>query len=97
MKYNYTKNVLTLIESSLAGRGDLNGTLREVRGRVSVNDCEALRRCDWSLRFEWAVHKALYGLGIERERTLSADLNYPQGWAVRWAYNIFGCAIYLFI
>jgi hypothetical protein len=44
-----------------------------------------------SLRKEWAAHNLAYALGIKRDKTRDADLDYPQKWYVRFIYGIVGC------
>ena len=60
-------------------------------------DCEVWKRSRWSLKFELATHNALYALGIARERTKDADLDVPQSWYVRVAYNVVGAVVWVFI
>ena len=71
----------------------------DVLGRIrqSHPDCEVWRRSRWSLKAEWAVHNALYGLGIARERTKDVDLNHPLPWYVEGAYIVFGTIVWVFI
>ena len=47
-------------------------------------------RCNLSLMNEWAVHNLLYYFSIEKSRTGSVDLDYPQKWYNLVIYNIFG-------
>ena len=49
-----------------------------------------LHRTDCSLVSEWVAHNRLYKLGIERERTRSVDLDWPQSLKYRIAYAILG-------
>ena len=60
-------------------------------------DCEVWKRSSWSLKAEWAVHNALYGLGIARHRTKDVDLNHPLPWYVEGAYIVFGAVVWVFI
>ena len=64
---------------------------------VQYPNCEVWNRSRRSLKAEWAVHNALYAIGIKRERTGSVDLNYPLPWYVGAAYYIGGAIVWLFI
>ena len=50
-----------------------------------------------SLELEWAVHNALYALGIYKSRTSHTDLNWPQGWIFRVGYALIGTVVWPFI
>ena len=50
-----------------------------------------------SLEREWAVHNALYSLGIFKSRTASIDLNWPQGRIFRLGYALLGTLVWPFI
>ena len=52
-------------------------------------------RSNYSLSCEWAVHNALYKLGLFRSRTKDVDLNYPC--RLEWLYIVLGCIIYPFV
>ena len=52
-------------------------------------------RSNYSLSCEWAVHNALYKLGLFRSHTKDVDLNYPC--RLEWLYIIFGSIIYPFV
>ena len=51
-------------------------------------------RSNYSLSCEWAVHNALYKLGLFRSNTKDVDLNYPC--RIEWLYILFGSFIYPF-
>lgn len=50
-----------------------------------------------SLKREWAAHNAFHALGIARKQTAHADLNWPQPWLIRIAYDLIGRAVWPFI
>ena len=50
-----------------------------------------------SLKREWAAHNAFHALGIFRKQTAHADLNWPQSWLIRVAYDLIGRAVWPFI
>ena len=52
-------------------------------------------RSNYSLSCEWAVHNALYRLGLFRSRTKDVDLNYPC--RLEWLYIVLGSIIYPFV
>ena len=51
-------------------------------------------RSNYSLSCEWAVHNALYKLGLFRSRTKDVDMEYPC--RLEWLYIILGSFIYPF-
>lgn len=60
-------------------------------------DCEVWKRSRWSLKAEWAVHSALYGLGIARGRTADVDLNAHLKWYMSALYWVLGALVWPFI
>lgn len=52
-------------------------------------------RSNYSLSCEWAVHNALYKLGLFRSRTKDVDMEYPC--RLEWLYIILGSIIYSFV
>ena len=52
-------------------------------------------RSNYSLSREWAVHNALYKLGLFRSHTKDVDLNYPC--RLEWFYIVLGSIIYPFV
>ena len=52
-------------------------------------------RSNYSLACEWALHNALYKLGLFRSHTKDVDLNYPC--RLEWLYIVLGCIIYPFV
>lgn len=55
------------------------------------------KRSLFSLKMEWATHKALYKLGIQRTRTKDADLDWPQPLSYRISYVVLGLIFWPFI
>ena len=51
-------------------------------------------RSNYSLSCEWAVHNALYKLGLFRSRTKDVDMEYPC--RIEWLYILLGSFIYPF-
>lgn len=58
-------------------------------------DSEVWRRSEFSLEMEWACHNFLYWLGIDRERTMSVDFEYPC--RLEWLYKLGGILVWLFV
>lgn len=54
-------------------------------------------RSIFSLKMEWATHKALYLLGIQKQRTGTVDLDAPQPLTYRIAYTLIGLFVWPFI
>ena len=52
-------------------------------------------RSNYSLSCEWAVHNALYKLGLFRSRTKYVDMEYPC--RLEWLYIVLGSIIYPFV
>ena len=52
-------------------------------------------RSNYSLSCEWAVHNALYRLGLFRSHTKDVDLNYRC--RLEWLYIVLGSIIYPFV
>lgn len=65
--------------------------------QIQYPHCEVWQRKRWSLKAEWSVRVFLYNLGIAREHTKDVDLNVPQPWYVRVAYNVIGAIVWPFI
>lgn len=55
------------------------------------------KRSLFSLKMEWAVHKALFKLGIQKERTRTVDLDWPQPLSYRILYGVLGLLFWPFI
>ena len=82
------------IENGYVVRGrDFGFVLNCIRAN-EPNEVTA-NRSNYSLSCEWAVHNALYKLGLFRSRTKDVDLNYPC--RLELLYIILGCIIYPFV
>ena len=60
-------------------------------------DSQVWNRSIESLKREWAAHNAFHAMGIARKQTAHADLNWPQPWLIRIAYDLIGRAVWPFI
>ena len=67
-----------------------------VLNRIRENEPNEVtaNRSNYSLSCEWAVHNALYKLGLFRSHTKDVDLNYPC--RLEWLYIVLGSIIYPF-
>ena len=65
-----------------------------IRRECKPNEVTA-NRSNYSLSCEWAVHNALYNLGLFRSRTKDVDMEYPC--RKEWLYIILGSIIYPFV
>ena len=82
------------IENGYLVRGrDFGFVLNRIR-EDNPNEVTA-NRSNYSLSCEWAVHNALYKLGLFRSHTKDVDLNYPC--RLEWLYIVLGCIIYPFV
>ena len=82
------------IENGYLARGREFGFVLNCIRENEPNEVTA-NRSNYSLFCEWAVHNALYKLGLFRSRTKDVDLNYPC--RIEWLYIVLGCIIYPFV
>lgn len=73
---------------------DFGFVLNCIRRECEPNEVTA-NRSNYSLSCEWAVHNALYKLGLFRSHTKDVDLNYPC--KSEWFYIVLGSIIYPFV
>lgn len=93
--YDYTSDNLHIDDSSTVSKRFFRQALSWMQQQhPSLN---VWRRSMASLVREWATHNLLHGLGIAPQRTGAVDLNYPQKWYVRLAYDICGPIALIFI
>lgn len=95
MTYKITTSNLHIEDSYLIEKRLFSRRLNSIKAIHPNSD--VWKRSMKSLEREWAVHNALYSLGIEKERTRSVDLNYPQKWYVKFAYAVAGYILWPFI
>lgn len=93
--YGITPHNICIPDSYEVSKHGFDAILDYLQNRYP--DCDVWKRKRWSLKAEWAVHNALYGLGIAREHTKDVDLNYPLPWYVEGAYIVFGAVVWVFI
>ena len=81
------------IENGYLLRGRSFGFILNCIRESEPNEVTA-NRSNYSLSCEWAVHNALYKLGLFRSHTKDVDLNYPC--RIEWLYILLGSLIYPF-
>lgn len=87
--YTVSDNNIHIEDSHKISKYEFRHILNEIR--TANPDNEIIKnRCNLSLMNEWAVHNLLYYFNIEKSRTVSVDLDYPQKWYNLVVYNIFG-------
>lgn len=88
MKYKILGDRVKLFDSYLIPKARYEKELNQIRYLHPT--CRLWVRSIGSLRREWAAHSLAYSLGIRREKTADADLNYEQSWYVKLAYWVIG-------
>lgn len=88
MKYRIYADRLKLIRSCDIPKAKFARELDAIRSLHPA--CPVWSRSERSLRLEWAAHNLAYSLGIRRDKTKDADLNYEQKWYVKLAYWLAG-------
>lgn len=93
--YTVSPTNIHLESSFLVNKADFERELLAMRERHP--ESQVWNRSISSLKHEWAAHNALHALGIFRNQTAHADLNWPQPWFIRVAYNLIGRMVWPFI
>ena len=97
MKIEVTRNNIHIERSCECSKRSFGTVLTNIRtdytGKTDVLD----HRTDRSMKHEWAVHNALYSLGLFTTRTESCDLEYPQKHLYALMYNIVGAIVWPFL
>lgn len=93
MNYTLTENNLHIEDSWQVSKRVMDSHLNLFKQRHP--DSGVWQRSMFSLKMEWAVHNALYALGLFRNHTKDVDLNYPNKW--EWLYKIIGVLVWLFV
>ena len=95
LKYTITENNIHLIDSCEVSKHRFDTELTKIKNLHP--NCMVWSRSFRSLKLEWAVHNAAYGLGFQKERTKDCDLNYPQKWYVKIIYAVAGIVVWPFV
>ena len=93
--YSVSEGNIHLESSFKVPKGDFERELAAIREQHPQN--LVWNRSLASLKMEWAVHNAMYALGLLRSRTSHTDLNWPQIWLFRIGYAIIGKIVWPFI
>lgn len=89
MEYIITNNNIHIPNSYLiTKKKEMKKILLQIKSEHP--ECEVFKRKMSSLCSEWKAHNRLYRLDIEKDRTMSVDLNIPLKWWVEVLYNIIG-------
>ena len=93
--YTVTPTNIHLESSFQVPKADFERELLSMREQHP--DSQVWNRSIDSLKREWAAHNAFHAMGIARKQTAHADLNWPQPWLIRIAYDLIGRAVWPFI
>ena len=93
--YTVTPTNIHLESSFNVSKEDFERELLSMREQHP--DSQVWNRSIESLKREWAAHNAFHAMGIARKQTAHADLNWPQPWLIRIAYDLLGRAVWPFI
>lgn len=86
---------LHLIDSYKVSKKKFGSELKQIR--AFHPESKVWERGFALMKLEWAVHNALYALGIARSRTKDCDLNSPQSFFLKVCYAVGGVIVYPFI
>ena len=95
MQYKVTPTNIQLKSSFEVRKADFERELLEMREKHP--ESQVWNRSIDSLKHEWAAHNAFHALGILRSQTAHTDLNWPQPWFIRVAYDLIGKVVWPFI
>ena len=95
MEYEVSSNNIILKSSFEVSKEDFERELLALRERHP--ESLVWNRSIDSLKREWAAHNAFHALGILRSQTAHTDLNWPQPWFTRVAYDLIGKVVWPFI
>ena len=97
--YTLTIDNLHLFDSYRVPRWKMRGVLEDIKknGRClhqkyPASFSQVFKRSFFSLKMEWLCHNTLYWLGIQRDLTKDADLDYPCDRS-EWQYIACGIGV----
>lgn len=96
IRYWVGPTCITLRDSYRFSKAHFDRQLLRIRNLYPTHAIFAARSMG-SLKREWAGHNALYALGIKRSRTRDCDLEYPQQWHVKVAWDVLGFLVWPWI
>ena len=88
MKYKIYGDRIKLIDSCFVPKADFDRELGRIRNLHPT--CRLWFRSDANIKREWAAHNWAYSLGIKRDKTADADLDYEPKWYHKLAYGVIG-------
>ena len=95
MDYDVSSNNIKLKSSYEVSKDDFERELAAIREQHP--ESQVWNRSLVSLKREWAAHNAFHALGLVRKQTADTDLNWPQPWFIRVAYDLLGRVVWPFI
>ena len=95
MDYEVSPNNIQLKSSFEVSKEDFERELAAIRELHP--ESQVWNRSIESLKREWAVHNAFHALGVARKQAAHTDLNWPQPWFIRVAYDLLGRVVWPFI
>lgn len=94
-RYSITQTSLHLYDASTIKKREIDKRLNSIQAlHPKSRIWERGRR---SLRREWAAQKALFRMGINRERTKDCVFRYPQPFSGRFAGALLGSIAWVFL
>ena len=93
--YTISPDNIHLESSFKVSKDDFESELVAMRERHP--ESQVWNRSLESLMREWAVHNAFHAMGIARKQSAHVDLNWPQPWIIRMAYDLLGRVVWPFI
>lgn len=94
MGTSVTKNNIHIEDSFRYPKSEMIPHLEALE--IDHPECEVFKRTMFSLKCEWIVHNALYGLGLWKERTKDVDLDVNAD-GREWAYIVCGVLCWIFV
>lgn len=88
MKYKILGNRVKLFDSCEIPKAKFSRELDKIRNLHP--SCRLWFRSEGNIKREWAAHNLAYSLGINREKTKDADLDYEPKWYHNFAYFVVG-------
>ena len=95
MDYEVSPNNIQLKSSYEISKDDFERELAAIREQHP--ESQVWNRSLESLKREWAVHNAFHAMGVARKQSAHTDLNWPQPWLIRVAYDLLGRVVWPFI
>lgn len=95
MQYKVTPTNIQLKSSFEVRKADFERELLAMR--EAHPDSLVWNRSIKSLKREWAAHNAFHAMGVFRKQTADVDLDWPQGWMMRFGYDLVGRVVWPFI